>query len=71
MNNAGLLVSILRGAGRRHTFEIPSGSVLRLMEAMCRGGIEFVLTPQEGYVGHPVIMRAQVDRTSYHLTLYD
>ena len=48
MNNADLVVSILKAAGIRHGFGVPSGNVLPLMEAMRAGGIGFVLTAHEG-----------------------
>lgn len=51
MKNADLIVKILRTAGIRHGFGIPSGNVLPLMEAMRTGGIEFVLTAHEGSAG--------------------
>jgi len=48
MNNADLVVSILKAAGVRHGFGVPSGNVLPLMEAMRAGGLAFVLTAHEG-----------------------
>ena len=51
MNNADLIVAILKAAGIRHGFGIPSGNVLPLMEAMRKGGVEFVLTAHEGSAG--------------------
>ena len=51
MNNADLIVATLKAAGIRHGFGIPSGNVLPLMEAMRRGGVEFVLTAHEGSAG--------------------
>ncbi len=48
MNNAELIVHMLKDAGIRHGFGVPSGNVLPLMEAMRSGGIEFVLTAHEG-----------------------
>ena len=51
MNNADLIVAILRAAGIDRGFGIPSGNVLPLMEAMRAGGIEFVLTAHEGSAG--------------------
>jgi acetolactate synthase-1/2/3 large subunit len=48
MNNADLIVQILKAAGIRHGFGVPSGNVLPLMGAMRTGGIEFVLTAHEG-----------------------
>src|SRR5262245_33059367 len=51
MNNADLIVATLRAAGIRGGFGIPSGNVLPLMEAMRRGGLDFVLTAHEGSAG--------------------
>src|SRR6516225_3972879 len=51
MNNADLLVATLRAAGIRRGFGIPSGNVLPLMEAMRKGGVDFVLTAHEGSAG--------------------
>lgn len=51
MNNADLIVRILRNAGTTHGFGIPSGNVLPLMEAMRLGGLPFVLTAHEGSAG--------------------
>src|SRR5579862_891811 len=51
MNNADLIVATLKAAGISHGFGIPSGNVLPLMEAMRKGGIEFVLTAHEGSAG--------------------
>lgn len=51
MNNADLIVAILKKAGIRHGFGIPSGNVLPLMDAMRQGGIDFVLTAHEGSAG--------------------
>jgi len=51
MNNADLIVATLKAAGINHGFGIPSGNVLPLIEAMRRGGIEFVLTAHEGSAG--------------------
>ena len=51
MNNADLIVRILKEAGINHGFGIPSGNVLPLIEAMRKGGIEFVLTAHEGSAG--------------------
>jgi acetolactate synthase-1/2/3 large subunit len=48
MTNADLIVRTLRDAGARHAFGIPSGNVLPLLDALRRGGIEFVLTAHEG-----------------------
>src|SRR5229473_1776952 len=51
MNNADLIVDILRRAGIGHGFGIPSGNVLPLMEAMRKAGMAFVLTAHEGGAG--------------------
>src|SRR3954464_15717103 len=51
MNNADLIVATLKAAGIRRGFGIPSGNVLPLMDAMRRGGLEFVLTAHEGSAG--------------------
>src|SRR5262249_37373259 len=48
---ADLIVATLRAAGVTHGFGIPSGNVLPLMDAMRRGGGEFVLTAHEGSAG--------------------
>jgi acetolactate synthase I/II/III large subunit len=48
MNNADLIVRMLKAAGIRHGFGVPSGNVLPLMDAMRAGGIGFVLTAHEG-----------------------
>src|ERR1700735_455209 len=51
MNNADLIVATLKAAGITRGFGIPSGNVLPLMEAMRRGGVDFVLTAHEGSAG--------------------
>src|SRR6266702_5094535 len=51
MNNADLIVATLKAAGIRRGFGIPSGNVLPLMEAMRKGGVDFVLTAHEGSAG--------------------
>src|SRR5262245_44850942 len=51
MNNADLIIATLKAAGIHRGFGIPSGNVLPLMEAMRRGGIDFVLTAHEGSAG--------------------
>lgn len=51
MNNADLIVRLLKNAGITHGFGVPSGNVLPLMESMRSGGIEFVLTAHEGSAG--------------------
>src|SRR5262245_31850419 len=51
MNNADLIVATLKAAGIRHGFGIQSGNVLPLIEAMRKGGLDFVLTAHEGSAG--------------------
>jgi len=51
MNNADLIVATLKAAGVQRGFGIPSGNVLPLMEAMRKGGVDFVLTAHEGSAG--------------------
>src|ERR1700754_158317 len=51
MNNADLIVATLKAAGIRRGFGIPTGNVLPLMDAMRRGGLDFVLTAHEGSAG--------------------
>ena len=51
MNNSDLIVATLKAAGIARGFGIPSGNVLPLMEAMRKGGVEFVLTAHEGSAG--------------------
>src|SRR5947209_514728 len=51
MNNADLIVAMLKANGITHGFGIPSGNVLPLMEAMRQGGVNFVLTAHEGSAG--------------------
>src|ERR687896_1168864 len=51
MNNADLIVATLKAAGVTRGFGVPSGNVLPLMEAMRKGGVEFVLTAHEGSAG--------------------
>src|SRR5690349_14680462 len=48
MNNADLIVAMLKANGIVRGFGIPSGNVLPLMEAMRTGGVNFVLTAHEG-----------------------
>jgi acetolactate synthase-1/2/3 large subunit len=47
-SNADLIVAVLKAAGVRHGFGVPSGNVLPLMDAMRAGGMRFVLTAHEG-----------------------
>ena len=51
MNNAELIVQILKKAGTRYGFGIPSGNVLPFMEAMRVHDLPFVLTAHEGSAG--------------------
>src|SRR5919109_3202851 len=51
MNNADLIVATLKAAGIRRGFGVPSGNVLPLIEAMRKGGVDFVLTAHEGSAG--------------------
>lgn len=60
MNNADLIVRILRDAGITHGFGVPSGNVLPLMESMRSGGLEFVLTAHEGSAGFAADAMARV-----------
>ena len=60
MNNADLIVSLLRAAGIRRGFGVPSGNVLPLMEAMRTGGIDFVLTAHEGSAGFAADVTARL-----------
>jgi acetolactate synthase I/II/III large subunit len=60
MNNADLIVVTLKAAGIRHGFGIPSGNVLPLMEAMRKGGLEFVLTAHEGAAGFAADVTARM-----------
>src|SRR3970040_2334199 len=60
MNNADLIVATLRAAGITHGFGVPSGNVLALMEAMRTGGIEFVLTANEGSAGFAADVTARM-----------
>lgn len=60
MNNADLIVRILKTAGIAHGFGVPSGNVLPLMEAMRAGGVEFVLTAHEGTAGFAADVTARM-----------
>ena len=51
MNNAELIVQILKKAKITHGFGIPSGNVLPLLEAMRLHDLPFVLTAHEGSAG--------------------
>jgi len=60
MDNADLIVAILRAAGIQRGFGVPSGNVLPLMEAMREGGIDFVLTAHEGSAGFAADVTARM-----------
>ena len=60
MNNADLIVGMLKSAGITHGFGVPSGNVLPFMEAMRTGGIEFVLTAHEGSAGFAADVTARM-----------
>ena len=60
MNNADLLVRVLRQAGITHGFGVPSGNVLPLMEAMRVGSIPFVLTAHEGSAAFAADVMARI-----------
>ncbi|MBI3915740.1 MAG: thiamine pyrophosphate-binding protein [Betaproteobacteria bacterium] len=60
MNNADLIVRMLKSAGVTHGFGVPSGNVLPFMEAMRTGGIEFVLTAHEGSAGFAADVTARM-----------
>src|SRR5215467_10032673 len=60
MNNADLIVATLKAAGVHRGFGIPSGNVLPLMEAMRKGGVEFVLTAHEGSAGFAADVTARI-----------
>src|SRR5437867_1231837 len=51
MKNVELIVQMLREAGVKHAFGIPSGPVLPLIDAFRTGGIEYVLTANETSAG--------------------
>jgi acetolactate synthase-1/2/3 large subunit len=50
-SNADLIVRLLRAAGVRWVFGIPSGPVLPLIEALRKSDVEFVLTASETSAG--------------------
>src|SRR5436853_3760890 len=60
MNNADLIVATLKAAGVERGFGIPSGNVLPLMEAMRKGGVDFVLTAHEGSAGFAADVTARM-----------
>jgi acetolactate synthase I/II/III large subunit len=61
MNNADLIVATLKSAGIARGFGIPSGNVLPLMEAMRKGGLDFVLTAHEGSAGFAADVCGRLD----------
>ena len=63
MNNADLIVATLKSAGITRGFGIPSGNVLPLMEAMRRGGVDFVLTAHEGSAGFAADVTGRITGT--------
>jgi acetolactate synthase I/II/III large subunit len=60
MTNADLIVRMLSDAGVRWAFGVPSGPVLPLMEAMRRGGVEYVLTASETTAGYMAAVVGQL-----------
>ncbi len=60
MNNADLIVATLKANGITRGFGIPSGNVLPLMEAMRKGGVDFVLTAHEGSAGFAADVTARI-----------
>ncbi len=60
MNNAELIVQVLRSAGISRGFGVPSGNVLPLMDAMRSGGVDFVLTAHEGSAGFAADVTARL-----------
>ncbi len=60
MNNADLIIATLKSAGISRGFGIPSGNVLPLMEAMRKGGVDFVLTAHEGSAGFAADVTARL-----------
>src|SRR5436190_8739219 len=60
MNNADLIVATLNANGVKRGFGIPSGNVLPLMEAMRKGGVDFVLTAHEGSAGFAADVTARM-----------
>jgi acetolactate synthase-1/2/3 large subunit len=60
VNNADLIVAILKAAGTRRGFGVPSGNVLPLMEAMRTAGVDFVLTAHEGSAGFAADVTARM-----------
>lgn len=63
MNNAELIVQILKKAGVTHGFGIPSGNVLPLMEAMRLHDLPFVLTAHEGSAGFAADVMGRMNGT--------
>src|SRR5215212_11042711 len=63
MNNADLIVAMLKAAGVSRGFGVPSGNVLPLMDAMRQGGIDFILTAHEGSAGFAADVTARMTGT--------
>ena len=51
MNNSDLIVQLLKDAGVRWVFGVPSGPVLPLIEALTKSSISFILTASETSAG--------------------
>lgn len=51
VRNVDLIAAVLKEAGVRYAFGIPSGQVLALIEALRKAGITYVLTSHEGTAG--------------------
>jgi acetolactate synthase-1/2/3 large subunit len=60
MTNADLIVEMLRRAGIRRAFGVPSGPVLPLIEAMRGGGIDYILTASETTAGYMAAVTGQL-----------
>jgi acetolactate synthase-1/2/3 large subunit len=60
MTNADLIVEMLADAGVRWAFGLPSGPVLPLIEAMRKGGVEYVLTASETSAGYMAAVTGQL-----------
>jgi acetolactate synthase-1/2/3 large subunit len=60
MNNADLIVALLKRAGIERGFGVPSGNVLPLLEAMRAGGMRFVLTAHEGSAAFAADVTARI-----------
>ncbi|MGH7874508.1 MAG: thiamine pyrophosphate-binding protein, partial [Candidatus Binatia bacterium] len=51
MNNSDLIVQLLKEAGVRWVFGVPSGPVLPLIEALRQSSVPFILTASETSAG--------------------